>query len=216
MVKNNRGVIGVALAIIVVCISIAGGYLYWRNRVSEAGSTITPTPTAITTATVSPTPNPLITQVSETQNKYTNTTYGISFTFPSDWSEGINTSYTQFGDLVALERRGETNIPNSELNDGINFSIGYPTELDTPLNEYINKILDDTEYLYGERPIAQDVRVSGYPAKYVYHCIDNGACSENYYVLREDMLIQIGTAYAGPDKEKDAKAFRDLVDSINL
>src|SRR4051812_23349326 len=93
MVKNNRGVIGIALTLIVVCVLIGGGYLYLQSR---QDNTVEPTPTP---AEPTPTPTRVIPQATvisaiptptnlrEWKSSTPDVNYEWTFKYPPHWSE---------------------------------------------------------------------------------------------------------------------------------
>lgn len=111
MVKNNRGVIGIALALIVVCILIGGGYLYVQNRQDNTLETTptpskpTPIPTIVmppaTVISSVPTPsNPRDWQIS----KRPHDKYEFTFKYPPNWSEHANLkSFAYYPSALTIE-----------------------------------------------------------------------------------------------------------------
>lgn len=111
MVKNNRGVIGIALALIVVCILIGGGYLYVQNRQditvpstpTPSGPTPTPTGVIPPATEISAIPTPADLREWKT-SKRPHDRYEFTFKYPPHWSEHANLkSFAYYPSNLSIE-----------------------------------------------------------------------------------------------------------------
>lgn len=68
---------------------------------------------------------------------YTNTQAGLSLSYPSGWPMVEDTTQFQDGDLFSLRVRGETTRPQSELSDGVVFSVMKPQPLSQDLKTWM-------------------------------------------------------------------------------
>ncbi|OGG03149.1 hypothetical protein A2W14_03535 [Candidatus Gottesmanbacteria bacterium RBG_16_37_8] len=147
---------------------------------------------------------------------YSDTDYGISFSYPPNWQLNPDSDSNAFegGEIIDVKIWGETQTEDTELFDGASFTVGKPVTTSLPLDEWINtEFLAPQKDVFSQSPkIIRGVLLGGQEATEVYVC--GFGCNTYRFAKVDEILYGIMYYIAGPNKSIYQSQIDQIISSI--
>lgn len=164
------------------------------------------TPETVTTAFTSPAPE-------GEWKKFSDPQAGISFEYPSAWTQRKESQSFPEGDLFSLFVSGQTQRPQTELYDGVMFAVMKPLEFTADIKAWMKeRYQNQPEMDSNNPPKISEVSFGGYTYEKIKVC--GLGCFTYYHIDQNGKLYGFVTMAVGPNETVYEAAVSRILSSV--
>ncbi len=166
------------------------------------------TPESVTTAFSSPAPE-------GEWKKFSDPQAGITFEYPSGWTQRKDSQSFPEGDLFSLFVSGQTQRPQTELYDGVMFAVMKPATFNSDVKEWMKeRYISQTEADSENPPTLSEVSFGGNVYEKIKVC--GLGCFTYYHIVKNGKLYGFVSNAVGPQEAVYESAISKILSSVTF
>lgn len=173
----------------------------------EEGSPVTPAPAATNSAAP---------ELFETETKeFISDAYKLSFEYPSSWQMRNDSQQFKNGDIITVFEMGSQQRPQSEMSDGVVFSVMKPVEYEKEIRQWMEENYNTTGIPREGDPAELSQEKIG-EIQYEVARVCGLGCFDYYHFKKDNRIYGFVALTEGPNEAKYDAAVKQILESFRF
>lgn len=173
----------------------------------EENTTVTPPPAATNSAAP---------ELFETETKeFISDVYQITFEYPSSWQMRNDSQQFENGDIISVYETGPQQRPESEMSDGVIFSVMKPVETEKDIKQWMEETYNTTGIPREGDPAELSQEKIG-EIQYEVARVCGLGCFDYYHVKKGNRIYGFVALTEGPNEQQYDAAVKQIIESFRF